>query len=122
MGVPGQWYGDVALLVAYSGYLNDNIITNQIKVYPGFTKEIPFAKLTHVSKSIRSPEDMMLFAITSDQMIFGWVADPMTDVTGATISLTLKNTYRPLSSYVSKYKVRVYHTWRGAFIYEGKPW
>lgn len=105
---------------AYSGYLNDNIITNQIRSLSRFTKEIPFAKLTHVSKIDTISGGHDAFAITSDQMIFGWVADPMTDVTGATISLTLKNTYRPLSSYVSKYKVRVYHTWRGAFIYEGE--
>jgi hypothetical protein len=34
---------------AYSGYLNDNIITNQIRSLSRFTKEIPFAILTLVS-------------------------------------------------------------------------
>jgi hypothetical protein len=43
-----------------------------------------------------------------DQAVFGWVVNPVTDVAGDNITLTgLKN---------GKYRLRVYHTWRGEFI------
>ncbi|MEO5582889.1 MAG: hypothetical protein ABIR66_09365, partial [Saprospiraceae bacterium] len=104
---------------AYSGYLNDNIITNQIRSLSRFTREIPFSKLTKVSKIDSIEGGKNAFAISSDQMIFGWVADPITDVTGDTITLTLKNNLSIKNPAMNKYKVRIYHTWRGAFIYEG---
>ncbi len=103
---------------AYSGYLNDNIITNQIRSISRFTKEIPFSKLTKITPIDTITGGKNAYAMSSDQMVYGWVANPGNDVTGETISLTLKNTYRPHASYISKYKVRVYHTWRGAFVDE----
>ena len=105
---------------AYSGLLNDNIITNQIRSLSRFTKEIPFSKLTRVTKIDTITGGHDAFAISSDQMVFGWVANPITDVTGDTVSIVLKNNFRPNSSITSKYKLRVYHTWRGAFVYEGE--
>lgn len=104
---------------AYSGYLNDNIITNQIRNIARFTNEIPFSKLTKVSPIDSISGGKNAYAISSDQMIYGWLADPDGDVSGDTVTIKIKNISKPLTSLMSKYKLRIYHTWRGAFVYEG---
>jgi hypothetical protein len=48
--------------------------------------------------------------MSSDQLIFGWVVNAVTDVAGDTVTL------RSLPK--GKYKLRIYHTWRGSFIGE----
>lgn len=93
---------------AYSRLLNDNILTNQITGFRKFTGEIPFGKLSGpVAAEIKSTKGDA-FAIKSDEATFGWVVDPETDVAGATISLS--------SMKDGKYRLRIFHTWRGEFI------
>ena len=95
---------------AFSDRLNDNVVTRQILSLRKFTDAIPFSKLTNPTPvRIGLPEGDG-FAMSSDGVIFGWVVNPSTDVAGDTIKLTsVKN---------GKYKLRLYHTWRGEFLQE----
>lgn len=101
---------------AHSGYLNDNIITNQIRNISRFVHEIPFSKLSNLSPIDSITGGKNSYAMTSDQIIFGWVVNPDSDVTGAPVLLKLKNLGG--NNPVKKYKLRIYHTWRGAFVHE----
>ncbi len=103
---------------AYGNYLNDNIVTAQLRSLSRFAKEIPMAKLSNVSRIDTISGGKHAFAIASDQMTFGWVVNPDSDVTGTTVSLVMKNINRPSASYNTTYRIRIYHTWRAAFIYE----
>lgn len=93
---------------AYSGRLNDNMVTSQLTGFRNFTDQIPFAKLTNPSKANISVSKGDGFAIKSNEMIFGWVANPATDVAGKTVTITGVN--------AGKYLLKLYHTWRGQFI------
>ncbi|MDH5602552.1 MAG: DUF5060 domain-containing protein [Cyclobacteriaceae bacterium] len=95
---------------AHSNFVNDNMITNQIRNFRRFTDEIPFSKLTNLARAEVSLSEGDAFGMVSDQLVFGWVADPKVDVAGDTVTISsLKR---------GKYKVRIFHTWRGRFIYE----
>ena len=48
------------------------------------------------------------YAMTSDQVIFGWAANADTDIPGKTITLPEINN--------GKYSLKLYHTWRGSFL------
>ncbi|MDA0196192.1 MAG: DUF5060 domain-containing protein [Bacteroidetes bacterium] len=95
---------------AYSGFMNDNMVTRQLLSIKNFTSEIPFSKLTGVSSGeiVSSKGDG--YSIQSDQLTFGWVVNANTDVANSSVSL--KNIEN------GKYKLRIYHTWRGEFVYE----
>jgi hypothetical protein len=95
---------------AHSNKLNDNVLTSQITNIKKFTDLIPFGKLTDVSpadvKSVRGDA----FAIKSNEVIFGWVVNDEKDVAGDKITLPSIKT--------GKYKLKIFHTWRGQFIDE----
>lgn len=99
---------------AHSGYLNDNIITNQVRNIARFSHEIPFAKLSRPRPVESITGGKNAYAISSDQLIYGWVVNPDSDVSGAQVSFSLTGTP------AAKYKVRIYHTWRGAFVHESE--
>jgi hypothetical protein len=95
---------------AHSRMINDNVLTSQITSIKRFTDRIPFSKLTEVApatiKSVRGDA----FAIKSNEIIFGWVANPDADVAGDKITVSsIRN---------GTYKLRIFHTWRGMFIDE----
>ncbi len=95
---------------AYSEVLNDNILTHQLSSLRRFTDSIPFSRLTGLA-----PADIRVgrghaYAMKSDQLVFGWVVNPVTDVAGEKVSIHL---LAP-----GKYKIKIYHTWRGRFIQE----
>ena len=46
----------------------------------------------------------------SDQLTYGWVVNPKTDVAGDPVVISAMPN--------GKYKLNVYHTWRGAFLDE----
>ena len=95
---------------AHSRLLNDNVLTAQITNVRKFTDQIPFYKLTKVTPASIKSTRGDAFAMQSNELVFGWVANPDADVAGANISLSsLQN---------GKYKLRIFHTWRGAFIEE----
>ena len=95
---------------AYSDLLNDNILTAQVTSLRKFTDQIPFSKLTGLSPAVIKISNGDAFAMKSNELIFGWVVNPKTDVAGDNITITsLKN---------GRYKLKIYHTWRGRFINE----
>ena len=95
---------------AYSNRLNDNVVTYQLLNFRQYVDEIPFSKLTNIQPVEIENSDGDAYAMGSDQMIFGWVANTKTDMANKTI--TLPDVDR------GKYRLRIYHTWRGEFIYD----
>ncbi len=95
---------------AYSNRLNDNVITYQLLNFRQFVDEIPFSKLTNIHPVAVENSDGDGYAMGSDQLIFGWVANAKTDMANKTITLPEVDQ--------GKYRLRIYHTWRGAFIYD----
>jgi hypothetical protein len=95
---------------AHSRMINDNVLTSQITSIKRFTDRIPFSRLTDIAyadiKSVRGD----VFAIKSNEFVFGWVANPDADVAGDKITLS--------SIRSGTYKLRIFHTWRGTFIDE----
>ena len=90
---------------SYSGSLNDNVVTNQLLSIRRFTEMIPFSELTNLSLlEIENPGGDV-YAIGSDQLIFGWAVNADTDMSGKTI--TIPNIQK------GKYRLKLYHTWRG---------
>jgi hypothetical protein len=59
-----------------------------------------------VAKAVRGNA----YAMKSDQVIFGWVVNAVTDVAGDRVTLR--------SIPKGRYKLMIYHTWRGRFIGE----
>ena len=95
---------------AHSRMINDNVLTSQITSIRKFTDQIPFARLTDITPADISSAKGDAFAIKSNEVIFGWVVNPVTDVAGDNITLSsIKN---------GTYKLRIFHTWRGQFIEE----
>lgn len=95
---------------AYSNRLNDNVVTYQLLNFRQYVDEIPFSKLTNIQPVKIENSDGDAYAMGSDHMIFGWVANAKTDMANKTI--TLPDIDR------GKYRLRIYHTWRGEFIYD----
>jgi hypothetical protein len=93
---------------AYSGRLNDNVVTNQLLYYRRFADQIPFSKLTNPAPVEIENSEGDAYAIGSDQMIFGWAVNADTDMSGKTI--TLPDIGR------GNYRLRLYHTWSGRFL------
>ena len=95
---------------AFSDRMNDNVVTNQIRSLRRFTDAIPFAELSNLTPFPVAIAGGDGFGMKSDELIFGWVVNPGTDVAGDSIRLThLKN---------GRYKLKLYHTWRGVFLEE----
>jgi hypothetical protein len=95
---------------AYSDLLNDNILTHQLSSLRRFTDQIPFSRLTGIAPADISATTGNAYSIKSDQLIFGWVVNAVTDVAGDKI--TIKSIPK------GRYKLKIYHTWRGRFIGE----
>jgi hypothetical protein len=93
---------------AHSRLLNDNVLTSQISSIRRFSNQIPFGKLSGVTMAEVKSRKGDAFALKSDKATFGWVVNAKTDVAGDNITLSsMKN---------GKYRLRIYHTWRGDFI------
>lgn len=93
---------------AHSRFLNDNVLTGQITSIRRFTDQIPFSHLTGITpaevRSLRGDA----YAMKSDELVFGWIVNSESDVAGEKVTLSsLKN---------GKYRLRIYHTWRGMFV------
>jgi hypothetical protein len=95
---------------SYSEMVNGNVVTRQMTSIANFSKSIPFNKLTNLIPVEATLSNGDAFAMKSDQMIFGWIANPDTDVTDSEVKVT--------GITDGNYKVKIYHTWRGEFINE----
>lgn len=93
---------------AFSDRMNDNVVNHQMLSLRRFTDAIPLAKLSNpvpVKIDISGGDG---FGVKTDELIFGWVVNPHSDVAGDVVEVgSLKN---------GKYKLRLYHTWRGEFL------
>lgn len=95
---------------AYSGKMNDVITSRQLLSLRRFTDQIPFSQLNN---PLRVPVKLSRgdgFGMQAGELIFGWVVDPSSDVAGDEVSIA--------AGRAGKYKLRLYHTWRGEFIKE----
>lgn len=97
---------------AFSGRMNDIVVSNQLLNIRRFTDNIPFSKLSDLSRINVSIADGDGFAMQSDKLIYGWVVNPKTDVAGDVVTITAAKN--------GKYKLRLFHTWRGEFINESE--
>ncbi|MCF8224336.1 MAG: DUF5060 domain-containing protein [Bacteroidales bacterium] len=98
---------------SYSNSLNDNTVTYQLRSLNRFTKQVPFSELTNPEPIVTENDGADIFAVKSDQMIFGWAVDANTDMSGKTIVLPgIKN---------GDYRLRIFHTWRGEFLNSEEP-
>ena len=95
---------------AFSGKLNDNVLTSQVTNFRKFTDRIPFSRLTGIKTATIKSTKGDPFGIQSNEVIFGWIVDSETDIAGADLKISSLNT--------GKYKLRIFHTWRGEFIEE----
>ena len=95
---------------AYSDLVNDVVLTAQLTSLRRFTDQLPFSKLTNIN-----PADIKVskgdgYAMKSNEMVYGWAVNPKTDIANAKVTLRSLNN--------GKYKLKIYHTWRGRFIQE----
>jgi hypothetical protein len=90
--------------------MNDVIVSNQLMNIRKFTDNIPFSKLSNFSRVDVSISHGDGFGMKSDKLIYGWVVNPQTDVAGDAVTIN--------SIKSGKYKLRLFHTWRGEFIDE----
>jgi hypothetical protein len=95
---------------AHGSFINDNMITRQITNLRIFSDEIPFSKLKNLGPVEATFTNGDAFVMKSDQFVYGWVVNPETDASGETVTISGLNN--------GKYKLRLYHTWRGQFIQE----
>ncbi|HZE85555.1 MAG TPA: hypothetical protein VE035_14665, partial [Puia sp.] len=111
---------------AYSTRLNEVLVSPQMTNIRKYTDQIPFARLSHLSKADISVSKGDAYAIRGDEMIFGWVVNAQTDVAGKTVRINGAgsgagaNNGGPAGKggmlKAGKYKLRLYHTWRGQFL------
>ena len=95
---------------SYSDMVNDNVVTKQLTSFAQFTSVIPFSSLTNIVPVEVTLSSGDAFALKSDQLTFGWVVNPVTDVTGDTVTVS--------SLPAGEYTVQLYHTWGGRFFHE----
>jgi len=92
---------------AYSDWINDSVVTNQMLYFSRFVSDIDFANLDFEPADITAP-NCDAWAMKSDKLIFGWVVNPRVSV--ADESFTISGLPE------GKYEVRLYRTWRGRYL------
>ena len=92
---------------AYSDWINDSIVTNQMLYFSRFVSGIDFANVDFEPADITAP-NCDAWAMKSDKLIFGWVVNPKVSV--ANESFTISGLPE------GKYEVRLYRTWRGRYL------
>ncbi|HUU29837.1 MAG TPA: DUF5060 domain-containing protein [archaeon] len=93
---------------AYSDYINDNVVTNQMKFFADFTADIDFANLDLSHAEIKATDGCDAYAMKSDRIVFGWVVNPRESVAN------VKFTVSGLPD--GDYEVELYRTWRGEYL------
>lgn len=92
---------------AYSDWINDSVVTNQMLYFSRFASDIDFANLDFEPAEIAAP-NCDAWAMKSDTLIFGWVVNPRVSV--ANESFTISGLPE------GEYEVRLYRTWRGRYL------
>ena len=92
---------------AYSDWLNDSVVTNQMLYFAQFVEDIDFANLDFQPAEITAG-NCDAWAMKSDRLIFGWVVNPQTSVANESFTVSgLRD---------GDYEVRLYRTWRGRYL------
>ncbi len=91
----------------YSPYLNDGIVTGQLRSFSRFVNDIDFAGAEWEPLAVEATSGDA-WAMQSDELIYGWFANPASSV--AKESFTISG----LES--GEYEVRLYRTWRGFYM------
>ncbi len=92
---------------AYSDWINDSVVTNQMLYFSEFVSGIDFANQDFEPADITAP-NCDAWAMKSDKMIFGWVVHPRTSVANERFTISgLPD---------GKYELRLYRTWRGRYM------
>jgi len=92
---------------AYSSWINDSVVINQMLNFSRFVSDIDFANLSFEPAQIAAG-DCDVWAMKSDKIIFDWVVNPRTSV--ANKSFTVSDLPD------GKYELRLYRTWRGRYM------
>jgi len=92
---------------AYSSWLNDSVVTNQMLYFSRFVSDIDFANLAFEPAKITAG-DCDAWAMKSNKIIFGWVVNPRTSA--ANESFTISGLPD------GTYEVQLYRTWRGRYM------
>jgi len=92
---------------AYSDWINDGVVTNQMLYFSQFVSDIDFADL-YLEPADVTASNCDAWAMKSDKLIFGWVVNP--HVTVANESFTISGLPE------GRYEVRLYRTWRGRYM------
>ncbi len=92
---------------AYSDYINDGVVTNQMRNFAQFVRDIDFPQLTPEPAQIAAG-NCDAWAMRSGDFVFGWVVNPRTSVANESFTIAgLKD---------GDYEVRLYRTWRGRYL------
>lgn len=93
---------------AWSDYINDSVLTNQMRYFRQFVSDIDFAHLDLQPIAVDAGNTDDGWAMKSDKLIFGWVVNAKTSVAKDTFTIAgLKD---------GPYEVRLYRTWRGRYL------
>ena len=92
---------------AYSDYINDSVVTNQMLYFRQFASDIDFANLDFAPADITAGE-CDAWAMRSDDLLFGWIVNPRAGVAGESFTIPKLPD--------GKYDVRLYRTWRGKYL------
>ena len=92
---------------AYSSWINDSVVTNQMLYFSRFVSDIDFANLALEPAEITAGESDA-WAMKSGKIIFGWVVNPRTSV--ANESFTISGLPD------GTYEVQLYRTWGGRYM------
>ena len=92
---------------AYSDWINDGVVTNQMRHFARFVGDIDFADLSPEPAQITAPNGDA-WAMRSGDFAFGWVVNPRTSVANESFTISgLRD---------GDYEVRLYRTWRGRYV------
>jgi hypothetical protein len=92
---------------AYSDWINDSVVTNQMHHFANFVSDIDFAHLNLKTADIKA-SDCDAWAMKSDEIVFGWVVNPRISVAKESFVISGLDD--------GNYEVSIYHTWRGRYL------
>jgi hypothetical protein len=92
---------------AYTEWINDSVVTNQMLHFANFVSDVDFAHLNLKPAEIEAG-DCDAWAMKSDEIVLGWVVNPRVSVANESFTVSGLND--------GNYEVRIYHTWRGQYL------
>ena len=92
---------------AWSDWLNDSVVTNQMRYFGQFVADIDFTHLDLEPAQVET-KGCDAWALRSDTFLFGWAVNPKTSI--ARDSFTISDLED------GPYEVRLYRTWRGRYL------